>query len=102
VFVDFEKGFDSIHRNKVWEVMNRYGIPCHITDLINISQPYRPPWPVTGIALLLLFTMVYLTMLSRANITESVYGILPLGRYLNVVRGFVCVQVTWRAMLLGA
>jgi hypothetical protein len=33
--------------------------------------------------------MVYLTMLSRANITESAYGILPLGRYLNVVRGFV-------------
>jgi hypothetical protein len=27
VFVDFEKGFDSINRNKVWEVMNRYGIP---------------------------------------------------------------------------
>jgi hypothetical protein len=27
VFVDFEKGFDSINRDKVWEVMNRYGIP---------------------------------------------------------------------------
>jgi hypothetical protein len=27
VFLDFEKGFDSIKRNKVWEVMNRYGIP---------------------------------------------------------------------------
>jgi hypothetical protein len=27
VFVDFEKGFDSINRNKVWEIMNRYGIP---------------------------------------------------------------------------
>jgi hypothetical protein len=27
VFVDFEKGFDSINRNKAWEVMNRYGIP---------------------------------------------------------------------------
>jgi hypothetical protein len=27
VFVDFEKGFDSINRNKVWKVMNRYGIP---------------------------------------------------------------------------
>jgi hypothetical protein len=34
--------------------------------------------------------MVYLTMLSRANITESAYGILPLGYYLNMVRGFVC------------
>jgi hypothetical protein len=34
--------------------------------------------------------MVYLTMLSRANITVSAYGILSLGHYLNVVR-FVCV-----------
>jgi hypothetical protein len=23
----FENGFDSINRKKVWEVMNRYGIP---------------------------------------------------------------------------
>jgi hypothetical protein len=22
-----EKGFDSLNRNEVWEVMNRYGIP---------------------------------------------------------------------------
>jgi hypothetical protein len=27
VFVDFEKGFDLINRNKRWEVMNGYGIP---------------------------------------------------------------------------
>jgi hypothetical protein len=27
VFVDFETIFDSINRNKVWEVMNRYGKP---------------------------------------------------------------------------
>jgi hypothetical protein len=27
MFVDFEKGFDPKYRNKVWEVMNRYGIP---------------------------------------------------------------------------
>jgi hypothetical protein len=27
VFVDFEEGFDSINRNKEWEVMNRYRIP---------------------------------------------------------------------------
>jgi hypothetical protein len=26
-FVDFKKAFDSINRNKVWQVMNRYGIP---------------------------------------------------------------------------
>jgi hypothetical protein len=39
--------------------------------------------------------MVYLTMLSRAYITQSAYGVLPLGHYLNV-----CILVTWRAMLL--
>jgi hypothetical protein len=27
VFVDFEKDFDSTNKNKMWEVMNRYGIP---------------------------------------------------------------------------
>jgi hypothetical protein len=27
VFVDFEKGFESVYWNKMWEVMNRYGIP---------------------------------------------------------------------------
>jgi hypothetical protein len=27
VFVDFERGFDSINGNKVWEVMNRSGMP---------------------------------------------------------------------------
>jgi hypothetical protein len=27
VFVVVEKEFDSINRNKVWEVMNRYGLP---------------------------------------------------------------------------
>jgi hypothetical protein len=26
-FVDFEKAFDSINRNKMWEVINSYGIP---------------------------------------------------------------------------
>jgi hypothetical protein len=38
----------------------------------------------------LLTFMVYLTMLSRSNITGSAYGILPLGHCPNVVRGFVC------------
>jgi hypothetical protein len=26
--------------------------------ILNVSQPYRPPWPVTGIALLLLCTLL--------------------------------------------
>jgi hypothetical protein len=34
MFVDFEKAFDSINRNKVWEVMNRYGMLWHIINLI--------------------------------------------------------------------
>jgi hypothetical protein len=27
MFVDFENAFDSVNRNKMWEVMNIYGIP---------------------------------------------------------------------------
>jgi hypothetical protein len=27
VFVDLKKGFDSVNSEKVWKVMNRYGIP---------------------------------------------------------------------------
>jgi hypothetical protein len=26
MFVDFEKGFDSIKRSKMWEIVNSYGI----------------------------------------------------------------------------
>jgi hypothetical protein len=35
MFVDFENSSDSINRNKMWELMNRYGIPWHISSLIN-------------------------------------------------------------------
>jgi hypothetical protein len=35
MFVDFEKTFDSIYRNKMWELMNRYGIPWHKSSLVN-------------------------------------------------------------------
>jgi hypothetical protein len=38
MFVDFENAFDSINRNKMWEVMNRYEIPYHITNLINCKM----------------------------------------------------------------
>jgi hypothetical protein len=27
MFADFEKAFDSVNRDKTWEVMNRCGIP---------------------------------------------------------------------------
>jgi hypothetical protein len=34
MFLDFEKALDSLNRNKVWEAMNRYGVPWHITDSV--------------------------------------------------------------------
>ena len=33
-FVDFEKAFDSIHRDGLWNILRMYGIPQHIVDLI--------------------------------------------------------------------
>jgi hypothetical protein len=27
MFEDFEKAFDSVNRNRMWEVVNKYGIP---------------------------------------------------------------------------
>jgi len=33
-FVDFEKAFDSVHRNGLWMIMNQYGIPQ--------KRPYAP------------------------------------------------------------
>ena len=27
-FVDFEKAFDSVHRESLWSIMRSYGIPC--------------------------------------------------------------------------
>jgi hypothetical protein len=34
MFVDFEKALDSVNKNNMWEVMNRYGIPLYITNHI--------------------------------------------------------------------
>ena len=44
-FVDFEKAFDSIHRESLWTILKEYGIPttqltssdCFMTDF-NVQQ----------------------------------------------------------------
>ena len=33
-FVDFEKAFDSIHRNSLWKILRHYGIPQEIVSTI--------------------------------------------------------------------
>ena len=33
-FVDFEKAFDSIHRNSLWKILRYYGIPLEIVSII--------------------------------------------------------------------
>lgn len=33
-FIDFEMAFDSIHRDSLWNILRKYGIPQHIVDLI--------------------------------------------------------------------
>ena len=35
-FVDFEKGFDNIHRDSLWRIPHTYGVPPHIVDLIKL------------------------------------------------------------------
>ena len=32
-FVDFEKAFDSVHRESLWKMMESYGIPCKIIHM---------------------------------------------------------------------
>ncbi|XP_065572893.1 uncharacterized protein LOC136035210 [Artemia franciscana] len=34
VFVDFEKAFDSIHRDSLWNILRYYGIPEKLVSLI--------------------------------------------------------------------
>jgi hypothetical protein len=59
--------------------VSRLSIQCGI---LNTSQPYRPPWPVTGIALLyLLFNTVYKTL--------SVY------RFINDIKVTLNAQCWW-------
>ena len=38
-FVDFEKAFDSVHRETLWKIAVRYGIPKKIVDII--KQLYK-------------------------------------------------------------
>ena len=33
-FVDFEKAFDSIHRDSLWRILRHYGIPLKLVQLI--------------------------------------------------------------------
>jgi hypothetical protein len=33
-FVDFEKAFDSLHRDSLWENLRNYGIPSKVVQLI--------------------------------------------------------------------
>ena len=35
-FVDFEKAFDSLHRNSLWKILRHYGIPSKITNIIKM------------------------------------------------------------------
>ena len=35
-FVDFEKAFDSVHRESLWKIMESYGIPCKIIHMVHM------------------------------------------------------------------
>ena len=33
-FIDYEKAFDSIHRDSLWQILRAYGIPQRIVNII--------------------------------------------------------------------
>ena len=33
-FIDQEKAFDRVDRNKLWKVLSRYGVPEHLVNLV--------------------------------------------------------------------
>jgi hypothetical protein len=33
-FVDFEKAFDSVHRDSLWIIMKKYGIPNKLIQMV--------------------------------------------------------------------
>ena len=35
-FVDFEKAFNSVHRESLWKIMESYGIPCKIIHMVQM------------------------------------------------------------------
>ena len=35
--IDFEKAFDSIHRDSLWRILRTFGVPPHIMDLFKLS-----------------------------------------------------------------
>ena len=35
-FIDFEKAFDSIHRESLWKIMKSYGIPEKLVKMVKI------------------------------------------------------------------
>ena len=35
-FLDFEKGFDSVHRTSLWKILRQYGIPQKIVNIITL------------------------------------------------------------------
>jgi hypothetical protein len=39
VFIDFEKAFDPVSRDKIWKIMERFGLPQKILKLI--QDTYR-------------------------------------------------------------
>jgi len=36
VFVDFEKAFDSLHRDSLWKILRHYGIPLTLVNIIQL------------------------------------------------------------------
>ena len=36
MFVDFEKAFDSVHRESLWKIIESYGIPCKIIHMVQM------------------------------------------------------------------
>ena len=40
-FVDYTKAFDCVDHNKVWKILQKMGIPDHLTDLLRNLDEYQ-------------------------------------------------------------